>query len=289
MSVALIVVVSGMAAYVLARSENKWLQVVYLLIVAGFAVPVTAVLVPLFQMVSAAGFLNNHLAIVLPYAAYGIPFTTILFYAFFLDFPRELEDAARLDGCNRLQIFFRVILPLSGPAVASAAIFQAVFIWNEFLLALLMLTRPEMKTLPVGILQLQGEFASDWPAVMAGLAIATLPILAVFVSRKSTSSGRWPASANRSAHAKPRDREHRQGLWRLPRHQGRELCRRTRRVHRHGRTLRLRQVHPLACHRRARGHLLRPRRASMAATSRATSRPIAASPWCSRTTRSIRT
>ena len=181
MSVGLIVVVSGMAAYVLARSDNKWLQVVYLLIVAGFAVPVTAVLVPLFQMVSAAGFLNNHLAIVLPYAAYGIPFTTILFYAFFLDFPRELEEAARLDGCSRMQIFFRVIVPLSGPAVASAAIFQAVFIWNEFLLALLMLTRPALKTLPVGILQLQGEFTSDWPAVMAGLAMATVPILAVFV------------------------------------------------------------------------------------------------------------
>jgi multiple sugar transport system permease protein/raffinose/stachyose/melibiose transport system permease protein len=181
LSVALIVVVSGMAAYVLARSDNKWLQVVYLVIVAGFAVPVTAVLVPLFQMVSAAGLLNNHLGIVLPYAAYGIPFTTILFYAFFLDFPRELEEAARLDGCSRLQIFFRVIVPLSGPAVASAAIFQAVFIWNEFLLALLMLTRPALKTLPVGILQLQGEFTSDWPAVMAGLAIATLPILLIFI------------------------------------------------------------------------------------------------------------
>jgi len=121
------------------------------------------------------------LAIVLPYAAYGVPFTTILFYAFFLDFPRELEEAARLDGCSHIQIFFLVIVPLSGPAVASAAIFQAVFIWNEFLLALLMLTRPALKTLPVGILQLQGEFTSDWPAVMAGLAIATLPILTVFI------------------------------------------------------------------------------------------------------------
>lgn len=181
MSVLLIIVVAGMAAYVLARSDNKWMQLIYLLIVAGFAVPTTAVLVPLFQMVSAAGFLNNHLAIVLPYAAYGIPFTTILFYAFFLDFPRELEEAARLDGCNQLQIFFRVIVPLSGPAVASAAIFQAVFIWNEFLLALLMLTSPQLKTLPVGILQLQGEFTSDWPAVMAGLAIATLPILLLFI------------------------------------------------------------------------------------------------------------
>lgn len=181
LSVALIVVVSGMAAYVLARSTNRWLQVVYLVLVASFAVPVNSVMVPLYQMVSAAGFLNNHLAIVLPYAAYGIPFTTILFYAFFLDFPRELEEAARLDGCGPGQIFFRIVAPLSGPAVASAAIFQAVFIWNEFLLALLMLTSPPLKTLPVGILQLQGEFTSDWPAVMAGLAMATLPILLIFV------------------------------------------------------------------------------------------------------------
>lgn len=181
LSVVLIVVVSGMAAYVLARSDNKWMQVIYLLIVAGFAVPITAVLVPLYQMVSAAGLINSYVGIVLPYAAYGIPFTTILFYAFFLDFPTELEEAARMDGCSRIEIFFRIIVPLSGPAVASAAIFQAVFIWNEFLLALLMLTRPAVKTLPVGILQLQGEFTSDWPAVMAGLAMATLPILIFFV------------------------------------------------------------------------------------------------------------
>ena len=180
LAVSIIVVVAGMAAYVLARSEYAWMRWVYLLVVVCFAVPVHGVLVPLFQMVSAAGFLNSRLAIVLPYAAYGIPFTTVLFYAFFLDFPKELEDAARLDNCNRVQTFFRVILPLSGPALASASIFQAVFIWNEFLLALLMLTRPALKTLPVGIFELTSEFTSDWPAVMAGLSIAILPIVTIF-------------------------------------------------------------------------------------------------------------
>jgi ABC-type glycerol-3-phosphate transport system permease component len=180
LAVLVIVVVSGMAAYVLARSEYPWMRWVYLVVVICFAVPVHSVLVPLFQMISAAGFLNSRLAIVLPYAAYGIPFTTVLFYAFFLDFPKELEDAARLDNCNRVQTFFRVILPLSGPALASASIFQAVFIWNEFLLALLMLTRPALKTLPVGIFELTSEFTSDWPAVMAGLSIAIMPIVAIF-------------------------------------------------------------------------------------------------------------
>jgi ABC-type glycerol-3-phosphate transport system permease component len=180
-SVALIIMVSGMCAYVLARTESRWAKFVYLMIVAGFAIPVQAVLVPLYQMLSAAGMLNSLLAIVLPYAAYGIPFTVVLFYAFFLDFPRELEEAARLDGCSQIRTFFQVILPLSGPAVASAAIFQSVFIWNEFILALLMLSNPESKTLPVGIVQLGGEFTSDWPAIMAGLTLAVVPVLLIFV------------------------------------------------------------------------------------------------------------
>jgi len=138
-------------------------------------------IVPLYQVVTAANYGDSIFGIIWVYAAYGIPFTTILFYAFFLDFPKELEEAARLDGCRPLSIFFRVVMPLSGPAVASADIFQAVFIWNEFLLALLLLTQPGKKTLPIGILQLQGEFTSDWPAVMAGLSIATLPIIILFL------------------------------------------------------------------------------------------------------------
>ena len=181
LSVLLIVTVSGMAAYVLARVESRWMQFIYLLIVAGFAVPVQAVLIPLYQLVSGAGMLNSMFAIVLPYAAYGIPFTIILFYAFFLDFPRELEEAALLDGCRPARTFFHIVLPLTGPAIASAAIFQAVFIWNEFILALLMLTRSDVKTLPVGILQLGGEFTSDWAAIMAGLTIAIMPLLLIFI------------------------------------------------------------------------------------------------------------
>jgi multiple sugar transport system permease protein/raffinose/stachyose/melibiose transport system permease protein len=181
LSVVVIVVASGLAAYVLARSESGWMKLIYMLIVAGFAVPVQSVLVPLYQMLSGAGLLNSQLAIVLPYAAYGIPFTTMLFYAFFLEFPEELEEAARLDGCGRFQIFFRIILPLSGPAIASAAIFQAVFNWNEFVLALMLLTDTRVRTLPVGIYGLTGQYSADWPALMGGLAIATVPLLLIFI------------------------------------------------------------------------------------------------------------
>ncbi|KQR69984.1 carbohydrate ABC transporter permease [Rhizobium sp. Leaf341] len=181
MSVTLIVAVSALAAYVLARTPSVWMKLVYVMIVAGFAVPVQSVLVPLYQLLSTAGLLNSRIAIVIPYAAYGVPFTTMLFYAFFLEFPRELEEAARLDGCNRFQVFRRIVLPLSGPVVASAAIFQAVFTWNEFILALMLLTETRVRTLPVGIYGLIGQYSADWPALMAGLSIATLPLLVVFV------------------------------------------------------------------------------------------------------------
>lgn len=180
-SVAIILVTSGIAAYVLARSESRVLKWIYVLIVASFAVPSQSVLVPLYQIISGAGLLNSLFAIVLPYAAYGIPFTTVLFYAFFLEFPRELEEAARLDGCSRLQIIGRIVLPLSGSAIASAAIFQAVFVWNEFLLALLLLTDTRIKTLPLGMLNLRGQFSSDWPAIMAGVTMVTLPMLVLFI------------------------------------------------------------------------------------------------------------
>ena len=100
---------------------------------------------------------------------------------FFLDFPKEVEEAATIDGCSKMQIFFRIIIPLSGPAIASAAIFQTVWIWNEFLLALIMLTSDEVKTLPLGLMKLRGEWSSDWPSIMAGLTIAILPVLIVFL------------------------------------------------------------------------------------------------------------
>ncbi|MGV3491377.1 MAG: carbohydrate ABC transporter permease [Devosia sp.] len=180
LTVIVIVTFAGLAAYALARSKSWWSKLIYLAFVAAFAVPIHGLLVPLFTLLNQLGLANSQLGIVLPYAAYGIPFTVILLYAFFLEFPTELEEAARLDGCNRLQIFIRVVLPLSGPAAASAALFQAVFTWNEFLVALMMLTNNAVKTLPVGIFALASVYTSNWPALMAALSIGFLPILVLF-------------------------------------------------------------------------------------------------------------
>jgi ABC-type glycerol-3-phosphate transport system permease component len=181
LSVTGIVILSALAAYILARTDSVVMKWTYILIVVGFAIPVQSVLVPLYQLLSGAHLLNSRVAIVLPYIAYGVPFTTMLFYAFFLEFPRELEEAARLDGCGPFKTFVQITLPLSGPVIASAAIFQGVFIWNEFLLALLLLNETEVRTLPIGIFGLVGQYSADWPALMAGLSIATVPQIILFI------------------------------------------------------------------------------------------------------------
>ncbi|WNZ53832.1 carbohydrate ABC transporter permease (plasmid) [Microbulbifer sp. MKSA007] len=181
-SVTGIVAISTLAAYALARIPFKGRMWVYMFIVASYAVPLHAVLVPMFQLLDGFGLLNTLAGLILPYIAFGIPFTVILLYAFFLEFPKDLEEAAKLDGCSQLRTVFFIVLPLSKPALLSAAIFQVVFVWNEFLIALLILTSKEVKTLPLGLTSFQGQYSSDWGAIMAAVLLSALPIVALYLA-----------------------------------------------------------------------------------------------------------
>ncbi len=180
-SVAAILVVSGLAAYALARSNFPGRSGFYILLITGYAIPIHTVLVPLYEMLRAANALNSYIGLIGPYVAFGIPFSVLLLYSFFLDFPRELEEAARLDGCNELQLLVRIVAPLSLPGLSSVAIFQSVFIWNEFLLALILISDDSLKTLPFGLVSFQGQFASNWPLLLASVTMSTLPVLLLYV------------------------------------------------------------------------------------------------------------
>lgn len=177
-----IIIISTLAAYALARIPFKGRAWVYMLIIACYAVPLHAVLVPMFQLLDGMGLLNSLAGLILPYIAFGIPFTVILLYAFFLEFPKDLEEAAKLDGCSQLRTVFSVVLPLSKPALLSAAIFQVVFVWNEFLIALLILTSKDVKTLPLGLTSFQGQYTSDWGAIMAAVLLSALPIILLYMA-----------------------------------------------------------------------------------------------------------
>lgn len=180
-TVVLILLCSGLAAYAFARLRFRGRTLLYALIVAGYAVPIHTVLVPLYRMLDAAGMLNSYPGLIFPYVAFGIPFSIILLYAFFLEFPTELEEAARLDGCRTWAMLWHVVLPLSLPAMASVAIFQGVFVWNEFILALLIVSDEGKKTLPLGLVSFRGEHANDWGALMAGVTMATAPLLLLYL------------------------------------------------------------------------------------------------------------
>lgn len=180
-TVLLIIALSGVAAYGFARLKFRGRTLLYALIIAGYAVPIHTVLVPLYKMLDAAGMLDSYVGLILPYVAFGIPFSIILLYAFLLEFPKELEEAARLDGCSRWQTIRHVVAPLSLPGLSSVAIFSGVFTWNEFLLGLLILSKDGLKTLPVGLVAFQGAYASDWGALMAGVVLATIPLLVLYM------------------------------------------------------------------------------------------------------------
>ena len=182
LSVAGILALTAPAAYALARLRVPFRRALYVLLITGYAVPVYAVLVPLYELLRGAGLLDQYAGLVLPYVAFGVPFSVLLLYAHFRDFPKELEEAARLDGLGDWGVFRRVVVPLSMPALLSVALFQSVFVFNEFLLALVLIADDARKTLPLGLTVFQGQFAVEWPLVLAAATTATLPFLALFLA-----------------------------------------------------------------------------------------------------------
>jgi ABC-type glycerol-3-phosphate transport system permease component len=181
-SVLLILFTSGLAAYVLARMKFPGRVQIFLVLITGFAIPVHTVLVPLSEILRDMHWINTYQGLIGPYVAFGIPFSVLLLYPFFLEFPKDLEDAARLDGCSNWQMIWKVVLPLSTPGLATVAIFQGVSIWNEFLLALIIINDDKLKTLPLGLTIFHGQYMSDWPASMAAVTIATIPLLILFLT-----------------------------------------------------------------------------------------------------------
>ncbi|HHY58160.1 MAG TPA: carbohydrate ABC transporter permease [Chloroflexi bacterium] len=180
-SVILIVLVSALAAYSLARINFPGRVFIYLLLIAGFAIPVHTVLVPLYRTLNGVNLINTHVGLILPYVAFGIPFSILLLYAFFLEFPAEIEDAARIDGCTIWQLVIQIVMPLSMPALVSVIIFQAVFLWNEFSLALIVIRDDALRTIPLGLTKFQGQWSTNWTLMLASLSMATLPVLLLFV------------------------------------------------------------------------------------------------------------
>ena len=164
------------AAYAIARLNLRHRQLVLTTIVASSMFPLVTLLVPIFETMRLLGLLNSYVALVLPYVVLNLPVCTLVLVSFFQSIPRDLENAALIDGCTRLGALVKVVLPLAAPGLFTAGILAFVNAWDEFLLALSLNASASMRTVPVGITLYQGEFAFPWPIISAALVVAIVPV-----------------------------------------------------------------------------------------------------------------
>jgi raffinose/stachyose/melibiose transport system permease protein len=181
MKVPLGIFVSALAAYPLAKMNFRLRSLIFIFFLIGLAIPVHVTLVPLLTMMKQLGIAGNLLALLPPYVVFGLPFQIFVLRGFFRTIPSELLEAARLDGASELGIFLRIMLPLSLPALATLFIIDALATWNELLIALVLISADAWRTVPVGLLQFQGQFSSRFTELMAGVLISILPIVLIYI------------------------------------------------------------------------------------------------------------
>jgi ABC-type glycerol-3-phosphate transport system permease component len=180
-SVAISLVIACLAAYAFARMDFPGKRTLFNLILSLMVVPPVVMIVPLFVTMVRWKLVNTYQGAILIYVGLLLPFSIYLMTNFFQTIPREIVDAARIDGCSSLGVFWQIMLPLSAPAVITLIVVNALWVWNELLIALIFLQKDELKTLMVGISALRSRNYVDIPATMAGLLIATIPIVVVYL------------------------------------------------------------------------------------------------------------
>ncbi len=170
---------SALAGYALARLNFRGRQALLLLVIATLVIPFQLLVIPIFIILKWGHLLNTYGALILPTAANG--FGIFLLRQFFLTIPIELEQAASLDGANRLQILWRIMLPLARPALVTLFLFTFIGEWNDLFKPLIFTTRPELRTVQLALAEFQEQFTNSWQLLMAAVGIATVPVLLLFL------------------------------------------------------------------------------------------------------------
>jgi raffinose/stachyose/melibiose transport system permease protein len=180
-SLLLLVVIGSTAAYFLARRASRVSYGLYVLFLLGIVLPFQLGMIPLYKLMDSLGWLGTYQSIIVFYTGIQLPFTVFLYTGFIRALPREYADAAQVDGASHLQAFTKVVFPLLRPITGTVLILNAVFIWNDFFTPLLYLGGSDNETVPVRIFQFVGQYVSDYGIVFAGLVLAALPIVVVFL------------------------------------------------------------------------------------------------------------
>ena len=180
-TVAIVVAVASLFAFACAVLKLRGSLVLYATLLTTLMVPLASLVLPLAILLQTFGWVNTYWGLIFPYAALGVPFAMVVLKAFMEDAPGELFEAARVDGCNAWQTYWHVALPLVRPALVFVAIWQFIVTWNEFFLALIVLTKSEMKTLTIVPMQYSGLYMANPGALFAVLTLIALPLILLYV------------------------------------------------------------------------------------------------------------
>ena len=180
-SLVLMLIISSFASYPLSRMKFKLRNFLYAGIIAMMSIPMHVTLIPIFKMTNAMGLYNNKFSLIGPYVAFALPMSVFILTGFMMTIPREVEEAAVIDGCNKYSMFFRIIWPLSKSGLSTLAIYNGVSMWNEFAFANTFLNTASQKTLPLALGQFKGEFSMNMPMILSVLVLSALPMIILFI------------------------------------------------------------------------------------------------------------
>jgi len=176
----LLLVFSVMASYYISRFKFKWNGLLMMYFLIGMMLPIKLGLVPLFLLVKNLGLVDSLWSIILIHVGSGMPMAVLILVGFFRTLPKELEEAARIDGASNVGLLTKVIVPLMRPAIGTVTIINFIGVWNEFFFPMIFIQDEAKKTIPLGMLKLFGEFTTDWSVLFAGLTLSSLPMILIF-------------------------------------------------------------------------------------------------------------
>ncbi|QYR22304.1 carbohydrate ABC transporter permease [Paenibacillus sp. sptzw28] len=180
-SVLIISLTAAMTAHYFVRNNTRANQYTFLLMVASMIIPFQAIMIPLVKIYGSLGMLNNKWSLIYMYLGFGSSLAVFIYHGFVKSIPKELEEAAMIDGCTKTQTFFRIVFPVLTPTTATISILNVLWIWNDFLLPSLILVNPEQRTLPLSTYNFYGTYTVDYGPLMAGLVLTILPIIIVYL------------------------------------------------------------------------------------------------------------
>lgn len=180
-SLFILLMLSAFAAYPLSRFKFKLKGVIYSLIVACMSIPVHITLIPIFKMSQGMHMYDSIWALIGPYVAMGIPISVFILTSFMEQIPKEIEEAAAIDGCGKTRMFFSIILPMAKPGLSTLAIYNGVNMWNEFIFAYTLTQSQGNRTLPLAVWEFQGQYSMNTPMIMSVLTLTVLPMILLFI------------------------------------------------------------------------------------------------------------